>query len=447
MNYRLFLKENSVNLIKLVNLQLISMKTKQPLIMATLMVVASITIIAAGCKKSNNVSGNKQQNTKTTPFISLPDSVMFVGTGTIDSTVIYLLNASTGSLVTRYSYPHNTQSTWCVPLIGNGFLYNVENNKINALNMNTGAVIWTDSIKSYSSSPVILHNDTFYGVYATGPSPGSVVYSLDATKQSNTFLWQYQLNSGYKSINYYNGIIYIAASNLIALDAKTGALKWTLNSPYSLSSLNNGIIISGNTFIDATTGVQIGTVSPSVIVSNNTQTTSIVYATKSLFFTRVTQFMTPYTNSQLNAYDAVTGSLKWSVNGGSGNPGGDTLKTVDQIWNNQPIIKTAVSIHAGIYGLATSFIYSGSDINTGQLTWSYAAGFGGQAFTVNNTQYSYGTFTLNLAAGQPANSIIVAADLYTGKQKWTNSNLYVANGGSVAVCLLAAGKGYSVYIQ
>ena len=421
------------------------------------MVAASIIMTAAGCKKNNNVPGNTPQTTKTTPvislpFISLPDSVMFVGTAT-DTTVIYLLNAATGSLVTKYKYPNNTQS-WCVPLAGNGFLYDVENNKINALNMNTGAVMWTDSIKSYSSSPAILHNDTFYGVYATGQNSGYVAYALDATRQSNTFLWQYQLGSNYTAINYntanisyYNGIIYIPGSNLIALDAKTGAVKWTLNSPYSLSALNSGIIISGNTFIDAGTGNQVGSASPSVIVSNTAQTTSIIYATTSLFVTKVTQFMTPYTTSQLNAYDVATSALKWSTNGGSTTPNYDTVKTVDQIWTNQPIIKTTFSSSAGKYGDVGSFGYSALDINTGQQKWSYAVGFGGQDFTVSNTLYSYGTFTLNLAAGAPASSSIVAADLYTGKPKWTNGNLYVADGGSIAVCVLAAGKGYSVYIQ
>jgi hypothetical protein len=182
-------------------------------------------------------------------------------------------------------------------------------------------------------------------------------------------------------------------------------------------------------------------------VSNTTQTASIIYATKSLFFTVVTQFMTPYSNSQLNAYDVTTNALKWSINGGSSNPNNDTIKTVDQIWNNQPVIKTAFLTNAGKYGDVANFGYSTVDINTGQLKWSYSAAFGGQDFTVNNTLYSYGTFTLNLAGGIPASCSIVAADLYTGKQKWTNGNLYVTEGGAVAVCLLAAGKGYSVYIQ
>ncbi|WP_316776535.1 PQQ-binding-like beta-propeller repeat protein [Pedobacter antarcticus] len=423
------------------------MKNRQLLINAALVIGVLIIMITTGCKKNNNISGDQEPGKETNPVVKLPDSTLFVGTGTMDSTIIYLLNAATGTLVTKYNYPRDAQSTWCVPLVGNGFLYSVEENKINALNINTGAVIWTDSIKSRYSFPPVLHNDTFYGVFTNAPGLNCVVYGLDATKQSNTFLWQYQLSDYYKSINYYNGIIYISGSNLTALDAKTGALKWTLNGPYSLSSLNNGIIISGNTFIDANTGTQVGVVSPSLVVSNNSQTTSIVYATKSIFFTRVTKFMTPLTYSQLNAYDVSTGSLKWNINGGGGYLGSDTLKTVYQIWNNQPILKTTLSLSAGKYGSVKTVNYSELDMDTGQLKWSYTAGFGGQDFTVNNTLYSYGTFTLNLAAGIPASSSIVAADLYTGRQKWTKNNLYVPNGGSVAVCLLAGGRGYSVYMQ
>ncbi len=411
-------------------------------------------MIAAGCKKSNE-SGNKERNTKTNPFVSLPDSVMFVGTDLNDSTVIYLLNAATGSLVTKYSYPHNMQSSWCVPLAGNGLLYYAENNKINALNSNTGVVMWKDTIKSYSSSPPILHNDTFYGIYASGQVSGYVVYALDATKQSNTFLWQYPLGSTYTGvnynnadINYYNGMIYISGSNLVALDAKTGVLKWTLNSPYSLLSLNNGIVISGDTFIDATTGTPIRTVSPSILVSNAMQSASIVYATKDLFFTRIVKSITPpFTTSQFSAYDAITGTLRWSVNGGSGYLHNDTVKTVEQIWNVKPIIKTTVTTGTGAYGTVNSIYFSEADINTGQLNWSYNAGYEGQAFTVNNTQYSCGSFTLNLGAGFPASSTIVAADLYSGKVKWTNNNLRLQVGGSITACLLVAGKGYSNYIQ
>jgi hypothetical protein len=315
------------------------------------------------------------------------------------------------------------------------------------LNMNTGAVMWTDSIKSYTSSAPILHNDTFYGLYTPGPNLPYVVYSLDATKQSDKFLWQYQLSSNYGSISYYNGIVYISADNLTALDAKTGALRWTLNSPYSLSSLNNGIIITGNTFIDAVTGSPIGTVSSSALVSNTTQTANLLYATQSLFFTSITRFATPLSTTQISAYDAVTNSLKWNINGGSHNPSADTVKTIDQIWNNQPIIKTDASINAGKYGAAHLITFSGLDINTGQLKWSYAAGYEGQHFIVNNTMFSCGTYTLSLAAGIPASSSIVAADLRTGKIKWTDNNLYFADGGLISACVFAGGKGYSVNIQ
>ncbi|NCD68315.1 hypothetical protein [Mucilaginibacter agri] len=61
--------------------------------------------------------------------------------------------------------------------------------------------------------------------------------------------------------------------------------------------------------------------------------------------------------------------------------------------------------------------------------------------------YSCGTFTLNLAAGLPASSTITAADLSTGKIRWTNNNLPFSIGSSVAPCVSIRGNGYSSDIQ
>lgn len=417
--------------------------------MVTLMVTALIIVITAGCKKDRASSSEK-------PNIPMPDSTMFVGTGNGDTTIIYLLNAANGSLVKKYSYRHNKQVDSYIPLVGNGFLYLIENTKINALNINTGAVMWSDSVKSATWMHTILHDDTFYGL-STIYYNSMAVYAMDATKQTNTFLWQYTLGSSYANtttnITYYNGLVYISTNRssteggLTVLDAKTGTVKWTLNTPCSVASLKNGIITSENNLIDATTSTVIGTVPSSLVLSNATQTASIIYANKDLFFTRVSRYANYTTTFKLNAYDVATNALKWSIKGGGYSVGYDTTIAVDQILNNQPIIKTDIGITTGIYGYVYHTIYSALDLNTGTEKWSYGAGFRGQNFQVDNTMYSCGTFTLNLAAGLPASSTITAADLNTGKIKWTNNNLYFSIGGSVAACISVKGKGYSSEIQ
>src|ERR1700742_4238587 len=166
------------------------METKKLLPVTLIIIAVSAIIIIAGCKK--------QQNSKNKPPIVLPDSTLIVstdsliinGNGFFNKTIIYLLDAANGSLLTTYSYPPDAQSEWCIPLVGNGLLYAVENYKINAININTGAILWIDYINNDLTALPILHNDAFYGLYYDSGS--EYVYALDATKQSNTFLWKYQ---------------------------------------------------------------------------------------------------------------------------------------------------------------------------------------------------------------------------------------------------------------
>ena len=412
------------------------METKKPLLIILIIVAVSVIAIIAGCKKNNDPQ--KDNNKKS---IVLPDSTMFVSKDTLTinsngyfyTTTIYLLDAAKGSSVATYSYPPDAKSLWCIPLVGNGFLYAVESNKINAININTGAVLWTDSV---NNDPLpILHNDTFYGVYFnTGVD---YVYALDATKQSNTFLWKYQEASDGSdySVNYYNGIVYISkftntGSNLTALDAKTGTVKWMINGPYSVSSINNGIILVGNMIIDAASGGQIATVPTSLGPAY-----SIFYASQNLFFTysRTSQL-------NVNAYNITTDALKWTVNAGAIN--NDTTKSIAQmqIWNNQLIAETQNTVYATIgYQGSIQPIYNGYtlnawDISTGQQKWNNVPNFVSDFLIVNNTLYA-----------EP----IAAFDLYTGKKKWSWSNLYINYyDGSVSnMCVFASGKAYSSHIQ
>lgn len=418
---------------------------------ALYLITLSVLISLAGCKKEKNQPAVTAFN----KLITLPDSTVFVGGSLGDSTVIYALNGSSGALIARYGYRGGT-SDWCLPFAGNNILYAARYNSFKALNIKTGAIMWTDSLKSYSSSRPILHDDTFYGAYASSSGSGFTIYALDATKQSNTFLWQYPLSTSggvdfnNEYIKYYNGLVYIkGSSSLIALDAKTGMLKFTINASCSLSALNNGIIISGNSLIDATTGIQTFAAPLSLFVSNSNQSTSLAYVTENMFLTKVTNQIVGSSNSAststLNFYDRSTNLLKWSIDGGYSAFGYDTTKTINQIYNNQVIMKTAINIYTKD-GTYSRISYSGYEINTGHLKWSYAAGYDGQTFTVGNMQYSAGAVIINnYYAPTPAS--VVAADLNTGTIRWSNNKLYINFLTYDATCLYTAGKSYASYIQ
>lgn len=419
---------------------------------------AATLLFFAGCKKDRLKTDTDGGDGQTSPIaVRLPDSTLFVGTYINDSAAVYILNASSGSLVHRYTYPGNGNQfqNWYVPYAGNGFLYTAEKNKINAININTGAKLWSDTLNSTSSYRPILHNTVFYGVCTNSTTSNSKVYALDAIKKSDTFLWEYALaktafipvNDDY--ITYYNNLIYVRDSNgLIVLDAATGILKYKVNSNCLLSSLKNDIIIAGNDLLDAATGNPIATVPLSLLPETATQSSSVLYANKQLYFTGVATYPAiANPTRQLNAYDVATHTLKWSADGGKSVYPDLITKTVDRILDNQVVVKTSITTLNGKYAPTYKNQYSALDINTGQTQWTYDAGYQGQTFALpNNTQYSNGTYFLNNASATPIFTSITAANLNTGAIKWRNDKIFVGINSTNAICLYTGGKGFSAYM-
>ncbi|MEO6633104.1 MAG: PQQ-binding-like beta-propeller repeat protein, partial [Mucilaginibacter sp.] len=328
---------------------------------AILLLITTLFLVA--CKKDKVV--HKTDNNK--PPVTLPDEVMFVGTQNIDSNhyTIYLLDAGTGQLVTSYHYPTDGHSDFCKPFVRNGLLYDVERDKISAITMNTGVVLWTDSVgMNTDNASIILYDDTFYGITTShdGTAGGDFVCALDATKKSSAFLWKTPLPLGGNvyniPINYYNGLIYVTdqdGSRLTALDAKTGIVKWAItnnSSTYSLTLLNNGIIIVDHTIIDAASGNPTVTVTDPVIppiTPGATRTSSsLEYVTSDLFFVETTQATGSLHWSFLSAIDRASGAEKWRVDFGSFTGEGASrtsiIKWIKSIWNNKLIIEESTEI-------------------------------------------------------------------------------------------------------
>lgn len=453
------------------------MKPKSLRINVIIMAIASVMGVIAGCKKADL----QQDNPETPPVITqLPDSAMFVttlDTASKTGVTIYVLNAADGSLTTKYHYPYQPKTKWSYPAAGNGLLYSLENDKINAINMSTGAVAWTDTVDNFTVP--ILHNDTFYGIYKVNSSTYGV-YALDATKPTQAYLWKYQATGtlSYRSplpldkynklvptlIKYYNGTLYVIPDllHLTAIDAKTGAFKWqistTYSAPYSLAALNNGIIIAGNMTIDAATGAPIKAITPAPIPPTYALTDEIfmvenitpeTYYVRTEHINATTYLSTRYTS----AVDRATGATKWTYkyDGGFAASWG-IFNTITDVWNKQLIVKNE-SNTSSKYGTVTAQSYWAMDMNTGLSKFQFddaGKGLTIESYIVNNTMYFDKKYDLDLAypinTGPPVNYLF-AIDLYTGKQKWNNDKLLAGYTGSAFSCMYTGGKGYSPFIQ
>jgi outer membrane protein assembly factor BamB len=448
----------------------ISMKLKSLHINALLFAIALLIIVIAGCKKENP----EKENTDTPVFTQLPDSVMFVSTfDTVTTsnlgTTINVLNASTGLLITKYHYPYQPNTKWSYPAAGNGFLYSLENNKINAINMNTGEILWTDTVDNYSVP--VLHEDTFYGVYRVNTTSYGV-YAMDATKQAKTPLWKYLASGSFDTpfpsgendpplrsiIKYHNGTLYVSIDQLqvVALDAKTGTLKWEIstndNAPYSLAALNNGVIMAGKDVIDAASGTKIYSASPAnvpLVPGTQTVQAAMEYATSELYFVKTYHFNTPASTTFLSAVDRVSGIEKWVIDFGGGFALWDSVNTVEKVWNNHLVVKHGVK-SSSKYGTRTDENFRLLDINNGSIKLKFddpSLGNDLESFIVNNTLYFHKTVKTLGPGNYPTINYLYAIELFTGKQKWNNDKLVEGYSGAVFSCVYAAGKGFSPFIQ
>lgn len=429
----------------------------------------SVMIIIAGCKKELPDKG-----VDTPPvFTEMPDSVMFVTT--LDSVTtenlgltIYALDASTGSLTTKYHYPFDPRTRWCHPAAGNGFLYSLTNNEINALDMNTGEILWTDTVNNYGIP--VLHDDTFYGIYQVNNTSYGV-YALDATKPSKSFLWKYELTGRppypfptnqnqplIPTLKYYNGTLYLPqGTSLLALDAKMGSLKWELssanNDTFSLAALDHGIIMSGNSAFDAATGAKIWSASPAnvppVYGPQSLQVAELVYATKEFYFVKTIHFNTPATTSFLSEVSRSSGEEKWVISFGEGYTGADTINVIQQDWNNHLVVKNGVK-SSSKYGTLVFENFKLLAIGNGSEKLNFDDSEQGndmESYFVNNTMFFHKISSTLGPMTIPHINYLYAIDLNTGKQKWNNIKLLAAYNGDVYSCVFAAGKGYSPFIQ
>lgn len=206
---------------------------------------------------------------------AVADGMVYVTAGPL----LYALDAATGTLRWR----HVTMGLALSPALVDGVVYLSSywysssynyDSKIEALDAETGALIWTHPVGDALPSPPTVANGVVYGASS---GLNGAVFAVDAA--TGRRLWTHPSSGSGYALAVAEGTVYaVVGSTIVALDAATGRLKWYHG-----------------------TGAYFGT--SSVAVANG-----IVYTSTS----------DRYSPSQVLALSAATGDLLWRYPAGGG---------------------------------------------------------------------------------------------------------------------------------
>jgi outer membrane protein assembly factor BamB len=423
----------------------------------------SVSLLLFSCKKDKI----KSESENPIGTVLLPDSLLYVNTIDQNSgtSALYVLNAATGASITKYTYPVDAGTTWSYPIAGNNLLYTMQTNKINAIDMGTGKLVWTDAISNVVTP--ILHQQTFFGVKQENTTLYQA-YALDATQQTNNFLWKYNIPGAPLQIYYSNEVVYVLtdATHLTALDAKSGVAKWSVTAaePLSLNAINDGAFIAGNTIYNAATGTPIGTAGsvniPLYYGAGTIVRSQLLYANPTVCFVKTGHYQ-PNSNSGvdfnqdfLSVVDIASGTEKQRIKFVEGYVLVPSSNMVMQAWNNKLIVSQSHTEPAKFYGIYASDRYGiiPSNLSSDLITFEpQQAGRSSEYIIAGNMMYYFKVFLppsgIIPFAPTTANQFL-AVNLLTGKQQWSSDqNFDNHRGWGMAACVYTGGKGFSKYIQ
>lgn len=225
---------------------------------------------------------------------------------------ILALDAETGLKKWEFVSP-TSYGIGASPVILNNVVYFGSENYFYALDLKTGVKKWELNTDGNCGNPPTMVDGVIY-VVSNGYSPTrSTMYAIDAVK--GTVIWKYSIPTGSSitlgaSATVANGLVYFSSYNytLYALDAKTGTFKWTYTDKtysYTNPAIVNGILyFSAGSLIafDASTGTKkwelLGVATRGITIDNG-----ILYG--------ATVKNNDATTHAVSAYDVANGTLKW----------------------------------------------------------------------------------------------------------------------------------------
>ncbi len=202
-----------------------------------------------------------------------------------------------GMATTRYSLP--TTANYSSPAIASGIVYvGSKDGYLYAFDAKSGTQLWRASTgASILSSPAVVNNIVYIG--------SDRFYAFNA--KSGSLLWKTHMSGGFiSSPAVVNNVVYVGSDddNLYALDAKTGKILWQKHTGGAIDScpaVDNGVVYvgskDGNLYaFNANNKGRILWQIPMGGVSSPAFVDGVVYVAF---------------NSNLYAFDAETGILRW----------------------------------------------------------------------------------------------------------------------------------------
>jgi len=170
--------------------------------------------------------------------LSIPavaNGAVYVGS---DDDTFYAIDAASGTKLWSFSTGvHPVDSS---PAVLNGVVYFSSEDTLYALDAATGAKLWSFEASDGLGSPALG-----YGVVYVSSNGGNL-YALDAG--TGIKRWSFPAGSS-APVAVANGVVYLCAGNVIALNAKTGAQLWTSGDNFGQETspvVANGVVYLGS---------------------------------------------------------------------------------------------------------------------------------------------------------------------------------------------------------
>jgi outer membrane protein assembly factor BamB len=271
------------------------------------------------------------------------NGVIYVGAGQL----ISALNAETGAILWTQTISANVEGT---PVVVDGIIYvAAEDFNLYALNAVTGALLWTYATDNlFHTSPAVVDGVLYFGSI-------DKVIALDAL--TGAFVWSYPMSFP-DSPAVVDGTVYTGSGdgNFYALDASNGALRWAYqttglyaNSP----AVVNGVAYAGswdfNAYaLNANTGALLWKFSTNNVVNSwPAVADGVVYVTS--------------VDTNLYALNAITGALQWKFSDGNYPAGA-------------PAVANGVVYESFNGNDVTNFgSLAALDAHSGELMWKYVS--------------------------------------------------------------------------